>query len=213
MTVKRSFSAILAVFLIVAITAMAGVALYAVWKAGLLNFEETLGDSDQPNDLWSVSEETGGPVTGVVGNRFPARVFCVVPEHGLLFPEDREIPSAPDPLSRLINVIEALRVPPLNPNLVPALTADIQIRNVFYDSHEKTVYVNLDQMPSSWRLSGPVHVGLCLYSMTYTITGLSSDFEAVRFLVDGRECNQNPGGFLLCEAYQPSDDWLAVVDP
>lgn len=190
-----------------------------VWRSGLLsgqaplvestaesNSESTLVTSvntplpDQP-DQESLLKATGS---------FSARVFCVDPTTEQLVYEDRTVAGASHMMGKVLSVLEALRSTPTAANLKPAVPPEIQFRSAFYDRDAKTVYIDIAKLPESWSSADPVTVGLCLYSIVHTVTNLGSDFQYVRFLVDGKEPESSPGGVVLSEPFSPSEDWLGA---
>jgi hypothetical protein len=198
---------VLVTLILVAIMTVTGV---VVWRSGLLSGEAPLVESSSEG---SGSDSKGPPVPQEdpllkATDSFTARVYCVDPSHSLLVAEERMMEGSPQRLGRIHNLLEALRSTPKNAQLRPAVPPELQFRTLFIDAETKTLYVDLANLPESWQSDDPIKVGLCLYSITQTVAGLGPDFQSVRFLVDGKEPDAHPGGFLLSEPFAPSEDWL-----
>ncbi|MCG3199240.1 MAG: GerMN domain-containing protein [Candidatus Omnitrophica bacterium] len=187
-----------------------GVTVAFVWKSGLLSggapLVETTGETAAP----VVGDPSASP--GVEPTRFfnpvPAKVFCVDASSGYLVPEERTIEGSLSLTAMIRAALEALRQTPTNPALRPAVPPEIQFRSVFFDPEEKVVYVDLVKVAESWRDGDPLQIGLSLFAVTHTVAGLRPDFQTVRFLVDGKESEEAPGGYLLSEPYAPLEEWL-----
>jgi hypothetical protein len=191
------------------------VTLVFVWRSGLLSgqiplVETTSESTSEPTTSSPKGDPTHeDPLLKATG-AFKAIVFCVDPTTEQLVPEDRTIADAPHMMGKVLNVLGALRSTPTSPNLQPAVPPEIQFRSVFYDRDAKTVYIDIAKLPESWSNGDPVTVGLCLYSVVHTVNNLGSDFQFVRFLVDGKEPESSPGGVVLSELFAPSEDWLGT---
>jgi hypothetical protein len=185
-----------------------GVTVVVVWRSGLLTggapLVETLSESAGGDQKVDVS---GQDSLLKATDSFKARVYCTNPATGLLAGEDRTIEGAPHITGRIRNLLESLRLTPSTAELRPALPPELQFRAVFIDREMKTLFVDLASLPDTWQSGDPIAVGLCLYAITNTVTSLGSDFQTVRFLIDGKEPETNPGGFLLAEAFGRSDEW------
>ena len=198
---------VVATFLLILVV---GGTVFFVYKSGLLSGEVPLVATtsalspfiENPDSADSASIPTGGESLKVP-------VYCAHPALGLLASETRGIPGSTHDNGRILNVLRALHQPPENPQLAPAVPPELQFRAVFVDPDSKTVYIDLTNLPEAWREADPLEVGLGLYAIAHTVTGLSPDFRFIRFLVEGKETDQRPGGFLLSEPFGPSPDWLA----
>ena len=188
------------------------VTLVFVWRSGLLSGEVPLvASTADPAASVQRMDLTGNNPLLKATDSFNAKVFCVDPATSHLVPEDRTIAGAPHNLMRsVLNVIEALRSPPSQKNLQPAVPPEIQFRTCFLDRDTRTLYIDIAHLPESWNNSDPIQVGSCLYAIVHTVTGLGSDFQYVRFLVDGKEPETSPGGIILSEAFSPSEDWIGA---
>ncbi|MCK6496147.1 GerMN domain-containing protein [bacterium] len=180
-----------------------------VWKSGLLSgqvplVEATSESGSSPQNI----DVTGTEPLLKATDSFNAQIFCLDPSTFLLVPENRTIPGAIHLMGRVMNVLEALRATPLSPSLQPAVPPEIQFRTAFFDRDNRTIYIDLVNVPESWQSADPLQVGACLYAIVHTLSSLGSEFQFTRFLIDGREPEISPGGFLLSEVFSPSEDWI-----
>ncbi len=187
------------------------ITLVFVWRSGLLSGQVPLVESTSESiaSVLQTGTTTEDPLLKATGS-FKARIFCVNPLTEQLVYEDRPVAGAPHTMGKVLRVLEALRAPPASPALRPAVPPEIQFRSAFYDRDTRTVYIDIAKLPESWTNADPVTVGLCLYSVVHTVTNLGSDFQFVRFLVDGKETDSSPGGIVLSEPFSPSEDWLGA---
>jgi len=184
-------------------------AVLLVWRSGVLSGEVSLVSEPNPQGLSGALDADSESHRGVLRDAFSARVYCIDPEGAFLASEERQIKGAPNNLARMLNVLEALRETPSSENFLPAVPPEVQFRTLFFEPEGRTIYVDLVDIPESWQGEGAwLEVGLCLNAITHTLTGLSAQFEKVRFLVDGQESESSPGGFVLSEVFVPSSDWL-----
>jgi len=182
-----------------------------VWRSGLLSGQVPLVEStSESSSSVQKTDSSGDSLLLKATGSFKARVFCVDPTTEQLISEDRIIEGALHMMGRVVNVLNALRATPVTPNLQPAVPPEIQFRSAFYDREAKTIFIDIAKLPESWSNIDPVTVGLCLYSVVHTVTNLGSDFQYVRFLVDGKEPDTSPGGVVLSEPFEPSEEWLGV---
>lgn len=181
-----------------------------VWRSGLFSGVIPLvaSTSETTPGVQTVDMTGKDPLLNPADS-FKARVFCVDPTTEQLVPEDRTVAGALHMMGRVLNVLNALRATPDTPNLQPAVPPEIQFRSAFYDRDSRTLYIDIAKLPESWSDGDPITVGLCLYSVVHTATHLGSDFQFVRFLVDGKEPDSSPGGMVLSESFSPSEDWLS----
>lgn len=182
-----------------------------VWRSGLFSGEMPMVESTTETDSGPQNVDmTGKDPLLNPADSFKARVFCVDPTTEQLVPEDRNVAGAMNMMGRVLNVLNALRATPDTPNLLPAVPPEIQFRTAFYDRDTRTLYIDIAKLPESWNSGDPIKIGLCLYSVVHTATNLGSDFQFVRFLVDGKEPDSSPGGLVLSESFSPSEDWLGA---
>ena len=187
-----------------------GGTVFFVWRSGLLSGEVPLVElTGDVSPLFDATDESEEQSQDLGKESFEQTVYYVDPAQGLLVPEDRGIAWAPHIPGRILNVLQALHQNPETSGLVSAIPAELQFRAVFLDTSTKTVYVDLAKLPEDWENADPLEVALSLYAITQTVTGLSSNFQIVRFLVDGKETEARPGGIVLSEPFGPSEDWLA----
>ncbi len=187
-----------------------GVTVAFVWKSGLLSggtpLVETSGDTTSP--FTEGTSATPGEEPTRFFNPVPAKVYCVDASSGYLVPEERTIEGSLNLSAMIRGALEALRQTPTNPALRPAVPPEIQFRSVHFDPEGKVVYVDLVKVAESWRDGDPLQIGLSLFAITHTVAGLRPDFQVVRFLVDGKESEDAPGGYLLSEPFAPLEEWL-----
>lgn len=185
------------------------ITLVFVWRSGLLSGQVPLVEStsETTSAVLKTDSTTEDPLLKATGS-FKARIYCVDPTTDQLVYEDRSVAGAPHMMGKVMKVLEALRATPASPALRPAVPPEIQFRSAFHDRDTRTVYIDIAKLPESWNIADPVNVGLCLYSVVHTVTNLGSDFQYVRFLVDGKETDSSPGGIVLSEPFSPSEDWL-----
>jgi hypothetical protein len=184
---------------------------FFVWRSGLLSGEVPVVDTGseleefiEPEDSQSDPERTEAEVGG--GLRVP--LYCIDPARMILVREEnRSVPGADNDHARLLNILRALNRLPTTEGYTPAVPAGLQFRAVFLVKESGTIFVDLAALPAAWSESDPLQVGLTLYAIVQTVTEITS-YEYVRFLVEGRESDESPGGFLLSEPFSSSPEWL-----
>jgi hypothetical protein len=190
-----------------------GTTAFFVWRSGLLAGEMPLVDtgselesSFQPEEAEPVPDFDPAEADG--RGRIKAPVYCIDPNRMILVKEeDRSVPGADNDHAGVLNILRALNRPPATEGYLPAVPPDLQFRAVFLVKDTGTLYVDLTALPASWERSDPIQVGLALYAIVHTVTENTS-YDYVRFLVEGKESEAAPGGFLLSEAFAPSPVWL-----
>lgn len=184
---------------------------FFVWRSGLLSGEIPVVESGseleefiEPEEPQTDTEQPEAEIRG--GLRVP--LYCIDSTRMILVrEEDRSVPGADSDHGRLLNILRALNRPPVTEGYSPAVPAGLQFRAVFLVKESGTIFVDLATLPAAWAEGDPLHVGLTLYAIVQTVTEITS-YEQVRFLVEGRESNEAPGGFLLSEPFASSPEWL-----
>jgi hypothetical protein len=187
---------------------------FFVYQSGLLSGEIPLvGETTESANPYfgGATEEVegGGEETQINLRVSRVTVYSIDPREKLLVSEQRSVQTANTDSGYILNVLRSMHQAPDNSSLEPAVPPEMQIRTVFVEAALNTVYIDLVTLPESWENASPVEVSLSLYAIAHTIRGLNPQFRFVRFLVDGKDSEETPGGILLTEPFHASEDWLA----
>ncbi|MCA9437622.1 MAG: GerMN domain-containing protein, partial [Candidatus Omnitrophica bacterium] len=170
--------------------------------------ESTSGLEWEIEEPESVDNESEKPETPT-GLTFEAQVACLDPQTGLLVQETRAIPEAPTRSQRLLQILGSLHDTPKDASRTAAVPPELQFRSVFVDLDRNLVLIDLAGLPEKWKASSSsMEIGQALYAIVHTISYQNPSYQTVQFLVNGRESNESPGGFLLSEPFAPSEDWV-----
>ncbi len=208
--VRNDFLVLWLVAVTLVIFLVLGGTVFFVWQSGLLSGEVPLVESTSGVE-WEIEEEGTEPgevQEAPTGITFEAPVACLDPESGLLVRENRAIREAPTRSLRMLHILGSLHDSPNDPKLTAAVPPEIQFRSVFVELERNLVFVDLAGIPEGWGDDDPLVVGQTLFSIAHTICFQNPSYQAVQFLIDGRESNLAPGGFLLSKPFAPLEDWI-----